>query len=54
MIIGDEIETLVLSLKLKLLPHRPEEVAYMKPAGRLDTRKNSQADLLETKKAKNN
>jgi hypothetical protein len=51
-VVGDEVEAIVLGLKLKLLAHRPEEVAYMKPAGRLDTRKNSQINLQTQKKPK--
>jgi hypothetical protein len=35
-VVGDEVEAVVFGLKLELLTHRPEEVAYMKPAGRLD------------------
>jgi len=37
-IIGDKVKALMLSLKRKLLTHRPEKIAYMKPAGRLNTR----------------
>jgi hypothetical protein len=42
-IVGDEVEAIVLGLKLELTSHSSEKIAYMKPAGRLDTRKNSQA-----------
>jgi hypothetical protein len=43
MVIGNEVEAIVLNLQLKLPPHSSEKIAYMKPARRLDTRKNSQA-----------
>jgi len=45
-VVGDEIETIVLGLKLKLAAHSTEEIANMKPTRRLYARKNSQIDLL--------
>jgi len=46
MVVGDEIKTIVLGLQLEMLAHCAEEIAYMKSAGRLYARKNSQIDLL--------
>jgi hypothetical protein len=34
-VVGDEIKTIVLSLELEVLAHCAEEIAYVKPPGRL-------------------
>jgi hypothetical protein len=41
-IIGDKEKTVVTFLHLDMLAHRPEVVAYVQPARRLNARKNSQ------------
>ena len=45
-IVADEIKAIVLGLKLQVLAHCAEVVAYVKLPGRLYTRKNSQISLL--------
>jgi hypothetical protein len=42
-VVGDEIKAIVLGLEIEMLPHRAEEVAYVKPAGWLYARQNSQS-----------
>jgi hypothetical protein len=45
-IVGDEIKTIVFSLKFQVLTHGTEKVPYMKSAGWLDARKYPQTNLL--------
>ncbi len=45
-VVGDEIEAIMLGLELEVLAHCAEEVAYMKSAGRLYAGKNPQINLL--------
>jgi len=45
-IVADEIKAIVLGLKLQVLAHSAEEIAYMKSARRLYARKNPQINLL--------
>jgi hypothetical protein len=42
-VVGDEIKAIVLGLEIEMLPHRAEEVAYVKLAGWLYARQNSQS-----------
>jgi hypothetical protein len=52
MVVGDEVKAVVLSLKLQVLTHGTEKVAYMKFAGWLYTRKYPQVKLLMPKTEK--
>jgi hypothetical protein len=42
-VVGDEIKAIVLGLEFEVLPHRAEEVAYVKPTRWLYARQNSQS-----------
>jgi hypothetical protein len=52
MVVGDEVKAIVLSLKLQVLTHGTEKVAYMKFAGWLYARKYPQVKLLTPKTEK--
>ena len=45
-VVGDEIKAVVVGLELQVLTHCAKEIAYVKSAGRLYARKNSQNKLL--------
>ena len=53
MVFGDEVERIVFGLELEVLVHSAEEIADMQSARRLYARKDSQVNLLISKKHEN-